>query len=268
MRTPGRSCRSASRGARAQVIHILEQTRPDQTRGIAEITAALKGNAHHAQFRDVQLQNAVAQALVAATITSDMPTEALFARLGSSTMSQEAIATATEFAMGYFQTIDKFAGAGKSLSVDGVRIPHLFPGTKLDIMAPRKGGPLASEAEQSLLRYIAATTGVSYEQLSRDFTQTNYSGFKGALSETWKFMGARKKAVADRFATIIYRLWLEEMVNKGGLRTFPKEKAGLLYTSGVLNLGFEALSRCDWIGASRGQMDELKETQAADPARQ
>jgi capsid protein len=26
---------------------------------------------------------------------------------------------------------------------------------------------------------------------------------------------------------------------------------------------FEAMSRCDWIGASRGQIDELKETQAA-----
>jgi capsid protein len=30
-----------------------------------------------------------------------------------------------------------------------------------------------------------------------------------------------------------------------------------------LNLNFDAISRCEWIGASRGQIDELKETQAA-----
>ena len=34
-------------------------------------------------------------------------------------------------------------------------------------------------------------------------------------------------------------------------------------TDGVLNLMFDALSSCDWIGAARGQIDELKETQAA-----
>jgi hypothetical protein len=56
--------------------------------------------------------------------------------------------------------------------------------------------------EQSLLRYIAATLGVSYEQLSRDYTNTNYSSARAAMTETWKFMQARKKLIADRFATI------------------------------------------------------------------
>jgi len=113
------------------------------------------------------------------------------------------------------------------------------------------------------LRYIAANLGVSYEQLSRDYTKTNYSSARAAMLETWKFMQARKRAVADNLATHIYRLWLEEAINKGELESFTKEQANMLYTDGALNLNFEALTQCDWIGAARGQIDELKETQAA-----
>ena len=76
-------------------------------------------------------------------------------------------------------------------------------------------------------------------------------------------MQSRKKIVADAMANAIFRLWLEEAINKNMLRSFPANAAGMLYTDGVLNLMFEALCQCDWIGAARGQIDELKETQAA-----
>lgn len=254
---------AALKWGRRQVIHLFEQQRPDQTRGIAAMTAALKEMHITHRFRDVTLQNAVTQALYAASITSDMPTEAIMQRLGGTT-DAEAISTAiTDYTVGYMSTVEQFAGASRNLKADGVRIPHLLPGTKLDLISPGKGGPLGMEFEQSLLRYIAATLGVSYEQLSRDYTNTNYSSARAAMSETWKFMMAQKKIIADRFATMIFRLWLEEVVNADMLKTFPKAKAGMLYTNGRLNMMFEALARCDWIGASRGQIDELKETQAS-----
>lgn len=248
---------------RKQVIHLFEQQRAGQTRGIAAMVAALKEMRITKRFRDVTLQNAVTQALYAAAITSDMPAEAIMQTLGGTTDAEAFQRAFTEYTIGYMQTVDQFAGASRNLKADGVRIPHLLPGTKLEMLSPGNGGPLGMEFEQSLLRYIAATLGVSYEQLSRDYTNTNYSSARAAMSETWKFMQAQKKVIADRFATIIFRLWLEEMINANALTTFPKAKAVDLYTSGRLNLKFDALSRCDWIGASRGQIDELKETQAA-----
>ena len=253
---------------RKQVIHLFEQTRPDQTRGIAAMTAALKEMHITHRFRDVTLQNAVTQALYAAAITSDMPTEAIMQRMGGQTDAEAFENAITSYTTGYMTTVAEFSGASRNLKADGVRIPHLLPGTKLEMISPGKGGPLGMEFEQSLLRYIAAALGVSYEQLSRDYTNTNYSSARAAMTETWKFMQAQKKIIADRFATIMYRLWLEEMVNADMLKTFPKAKVGMLYTGntnsgGRLNVMFEALSRCDWIGASRGQIDELKETQAS-----
>jgi lambda family phage portal protein len=132
----------------------------------------------------------------------------------------------------------------------------------LQLRPAGQGGPLGTEFEQSLLRYIAANLGVSYEQLSRDYTQTNYSSARAAMTETWKFMQSRKRMVADRFASIVYRLWLEEAINKKIITSLPtrfRTDTSWLYEPQAL----DAISSCDWIGASRGQIDELKETQAA-----
>lgn len=249
---------------RLQVIHIHEQIRPDQSRGYSEMLASLKAMRIGHRWRDINLQHALTQSIYAAAITSDLPSETVFAQLGGGDFDAASASKAiTNYATGYLGAIAAYSGSAKNLQIDGVKIPHLFPGTKLDLLSPGKGGPLGTEFEQSLLRYIAASVGVSYEQLSRDYTQTNYASARAAMAETWKFMQARKKLIADRFAAAIYRTWIEEAINNNRLSTFPAKKAGMLYTNGRLNLNFEAISKCDWIGAARGQIDELKETEAA-----
>jgi len=255
---------------RLQIIHIFEQVRPDQSRGISEMAAALREMKFAKKFRDVQLQRAVMQSLYAATITSEMPTAQVFAQLGGTGVSSDnTLEAVTAYATGFLGAVNEYTGAAKQIRLDGARIPHLFPGTKMEMLSPTNGVGVGQEFEQSLLRYIAASMGVSYEQLSRDYTNTNYSSARAAMTETWKFMQSRKKLVADRFASIVYRLWLEEAINKGEITAFDKRRAKTLYTrdsvTGIsaLNLKFDAISRADWIGASRGQIDELKETQAA-----
>lgn len=119
-------------------------------------------------------------------------------------------------------------------------------------------GGVGSEFEQSLLRHIAASLGLSYEQFSRDYTKTNYSSARASMNETHKYMQSRKKIVADRFASAIFALWFEEAMNKGEITTIPRGKANFYD-----GLNKDAYLSCAWIGASRGQIDELKETEAA-----
>lgn len=243
---------------RLQMIHILEQHRPDQSRGIAEMVSALKEIRITKKFRDVVLQNAVVNATYAASIESDMPPAEAFAALGGSDNPAEGL---NQFAAHYLDQIAQYTGAAKNLSIDGVRIPHLYPGTKLNLHKAGEGGPLGTEFEQSLLRYIAASLGVSYEQLARDYSKTNYSSARAALAETWKRMAAIKRMVADRFANSVYRLWLEEAIQKGLITSLPARARsdGWLYQG----MNLDAIARAEWIGASKGQIDELKETQAA-----
>lgn len=249
---------------RLQVIHIHEQIRPDQSRGYSDLMSSLKATHIGKKVREINLQRLLTQSIYAASITSDLPSDTVFAQLGGNDLTAEqAQKMITGYAEGYLGAIAQYTSGAKNLAIDGVKIPHLFPGTKLDLLAPPKDNFDVSGFETSLMRYQAAAAGVSYEQLSRDYTKTNYSSFKAAGAETRKFMQSRKKIVADRFASAIYRLLLEEAVNANRLSTFPARKAGLLYTNSVLNLRFEALARCEWIGASQGQVDELKETEAA-----
>lgn len=242
---------------RVQMIHIMEQMRPDQSRGVSDMVAALKEIFASRKFRDVVLQNAVINATYAASIESDLPTEAVFAQLGGGNMDDIGNAI-TKYASGYLNAISKYAGSSKNMHLDGAKIPHFFPGTRLNLQSAGTPGGIGTGFEQSLLRYIASSLGVSYEQLSRDYTQTNYSSARASMNETWKYMQSRKKLVADRFASTIYRLWLEEAINKKQITSLPRNAPN--WYDG---LNADAYSQCDWIGASRGQIDELKETQAA-----
>lgn len=243
---------------RLQVIHIVEQMRPDQHRGISELVAALKEMKITKKFRDIVLQNAVVNASFAASIESELPSEAIFSSLGGGNIGADMGQAITGYAENYLASIAAYTKGSKNTHIDGVKIPHLFPGTKLQLRPAGTAGGVGTDFEKSLLRYIAANLGVSYEQLSRDYSGSNYSSMKAAASETNRFMSSRKKMVADRFASSVYRLWLEEAINIGEITSLPRN-APNFYD----RLNADAYAKCDWIGAGRGQIDELKETQAA-----
>lgn len=240
---------------RLQMLHIIEQQRVDQTRGISEMVASLKEGKTARKFRDIVLQNAIVNATYAASIESELPSDAVYQAIGGGNITESIV----NYAGGYLSAVSEYVGDSKGFYLDGVKVPHLFPGTKLQLRPAGSGGDLGSDFENSILRYVAANLGVSFEQLSRDYSKTNYSSIRAAMTETWKFMQARKRMVADRFATMIYRLWLEEMINKGEITSLPRNAVDMYYSG----LGAEAFTSCEWIGASRGQIDELKETQAA-----
>jgi lambda family phage portal protein len=234
---------------RLQVIHLVEQLRPDQTRGISAMVSVLKDMHMTKKFSDIVLQNAVVNATFAAAIESELPRDVVFSQMGEGSASQ--------YIQTYLEGLSEYTGAAKNLHIDGVKIPHLYPGTKLNLMPAGQPGGVGTEFEASLLRHIAAALGMSYEQFSKDYTKTNYSSARASMIETWKYMQSRKKMIADRLASIIYMLWLEEEFSRGKI---PLPAGAPNFWE---DINREAYSKCSWIGASRGQIDELKETQAA-----
>lgn len=240
---------------RQQVIHIIEQLLPDQTRGISEMVSVLKQMRMTRRFQDVELQQAILQATYAASIESDLPPQLIAEIMGANPNAPSF----GEAAKSMLASILHHR-ATNNLQLDGARIPVLHPNTKLNLQQLGQPSGVGSSYEQSLLRHVAAGLGVSYEQFSRDYTQTNYSSARASMNETFKFMQSRKKMVADRFATAIYRLWLEEQINLGNI-PLPKGKGKMwIYKNPEI---FDALAKCSWIGAARGQIDEMKETQAS-----
>lgn len=244
---------------RLQVLHIVEQQLPDQSRGVSDMVAALKNMHMTKRFQEVTLQNAVIQATYAAAIESELPPDAIAAAMGAGAANGD-YETAMNVAYGGFMTIlGQYLGDANNVRVDGAQIPHLFPGTKLTMQPAKTTGGVGTSFEESLMRHTAAALGLSYEEFSRDFSKTNYSSGRAAMGVSAKFMASRKKHVADRYAGAIYALVLEERMG-AGLVTLPRGVSRDLFYA---PLAKEAFCNATWIGSGAGQIDELKETQAA-----
>lgn len=235
---------------RPQVLHIYEQTDPAQNRGIAAMVSVLKEMKMTKQYRDVVLQNAVTNAMYAAAVESELPSDVVFNSLGSGAGADSQLSA-------YMTALGQYVGASNNMKLDGVKVPHLFPGTKLKFFPAGEIGDTQFEAR--LLRHLAASFGLSYEEFARDFTQTNYSSARAAMMISWRHMVSKKKRVADRTANFIFGNWLEEMVNAGRVPMPAGRGPSDFYVPGHR----EAYCAAEWIGAARGQIDEGKETDAA-----
>lgn len=243
---------------RKQVLHVMEQLLPSQNRGIADMVAVLKQMRMTKKFQELTLQNAVINASFAASIESDLPTAQVFEAIGANT-AQGPMETLNNYLAGYMESLNAYLSGGKNIAIDGAKIPHLFPGTKMNMQPMGTPGGVGTGFEESLLRHVAASLGLSYEEFSRDYTKTNYSSARASMNNTHKSMQSKKRMVADKIANFIYALWLEEDINLGNI-PLPKGKTADWFYEPLVK---DALVQATWIGASRGQIDEKKETEAA-----
>lgn len=233
---------------RQQVIHIFEQERAGQSRGKSGLATVLAKSKMLERFQDASLESAIINSMYAATIESDFSFSQVAEALGSTddalALSDKIMANKAEF------YDDKLSLEG------GARVTHILPGENLKFTSSEHPGPNFADFERSTLRHLAAGLNVTYEQLARDYSQTNYSGARAGLMESWKFFMTKRHLIGGRFATDVYSLWLEEAIGNGSV----EHPAG----ENIRHLGEEksALARCKWIGPGKGNIDPLKESKA------
>lgn len=249
------------RWGRLQVLHLIDQTRPAMTRGVSRLAAVLKETRMASKFRDITLQNAIANASFAAAIESELPSNMAFEAIGA-TEGPNSGNSFTAEAAAYLEMVSAFTRGGRNLHLDGVKIPHLPPNSKLKLLPAGTVGGIGQSFEESLHRMIATGLNMSYEEYTHDYSKTNYSSSRQAANAMRRAMLSTKAMVADRVANAGYLLWLEEAVSEGHITALPaavRSNANWLWEG----MNLQAMGRASWIGASVGQVDEMKETQAA-----
>lgn len=242
---------------RRQIIHIMEPDRPGQTRGMSRLVTALRETQLGRRYRDVVLQNALANATYAAVIESELPHEQIFALMGSGSTT-DPLEAVEQYMTAWTGSVGEYVQSSKRLTMNGAKIPVLPPGTKLTMQNAGSPGGVGETFEASVLRYMAASLGITAEELTRDLSNTNYSSIRAGMLMTNRHMRAHKAMIADRFANQILALWFEEEFNAGRFETLkgaPSIYETAYHPSYYLH--------CAWYGAGSGQVDELKETQAA-----
>ncbi len=140
-------------------------------------------------------------------------------------------------------------------TIGGVRIPVLPIGDEIKINSSPRQTTAFPAFQTAFLQSIAAALGISYEQLSMDWSKTNYSSARAALNEVWRAIQRMLNVFVEQYVTPIYYCFLEEAIDRGyvaipgGLDAFHEKPA--------------AWTSARWIGPGRGFVDPETEAVAA-----
>lgn len=233
---------------RRQFLHVFEPMGDGQSRGSNAFSSIMSRLKMLDTFQGTQLQNAIVNAMYAAVIEAEMSSEDAFKFIGGSNGDSSELANYMTAVSDYHE--------GANITLGGARVAHLLPGEKLNLQRPGNSAMGFEQFEAAILRYISAGLNVSYEQLSRDYSKTNYSSARASMMESWRYFMGRRKHIAGRYASMIFRLWFEEALSRR-IITLPRKA----------NRGFyeapHAWTNANWIGSGRIAIDGLKEVKEA-----
>jgi lambda family phage portal protein len=230
-----------TRWGRPVFVHGFEPEREGQTRSITPFHAIVQRLKMIGQHGDLELANATANALVIATMESNSPVGEATARMNIVDAGYADQRTAH---------YEKHRPA-----FNGVRIPVLPVGDTLKFNASPRQTTAFPAFQTAFLRSIASALGISYEQLSMDWSQTNYSSARAALNEVWRGVRRDFAAFVEQVVMPIYLAFLEEAF----------DRAYIVAPAGVPKFWDmpAAWAASRWIGSPRGYVDPVKEAQGA-----
>lgn len=143
----------------------------------------------------------------------------------------------------------------RNLNLGGARVPTLYPGEKIQAVDSKRPHSNYDAFQHAVLRNCASAVGISAEQMTQDWSQTNYSSARAALLEAWRTMARMRIDFATGFASPIYGAVLEEAMDRGDL-PLPAQAPDFLEARA-------AYGACRWMGPPRGWIDPVREAQAA-----
>jgi lambda family phage portal protein len=89
------------------------------------------------------------------------------------------------------------------------------PGSKLNFFAPNRPNSRLDPFMRSMLREFAAGTGVSYETVARDYSQSNYSSSRLAVLDDRDLWRVIQQWFIRNFRERLHRAWLRQAVMAG-----------------------------------------------------
>ena len=172
-----------------EVVHLYRTERPGQTRGVTWFASAIQRLHHLAGYEQAEVVRARASSALMGFITS--PEGEL---IGDGVMDGERV---SNFEPGVF----KYLNPGESVTVPSLDSPD------------GQFEPFL----RAMLRAMAAGIGCSYETISRDFSQTNYSSSRLSLIEDRDHWRILQSWLIENFHRRVFSEWLDLAVLSNAL---------------------------------------------------
>lgn len=226
-----------------RVIHDFERDRAGQHRGIGIFTSVLARFKMLARYYGVELQAATIAATFGTYVTSPY----------DPALVQDALDSDSE--LNNYQELRSDWAKERPAMLNGARVPTLAPGESIESVASTHPHSGFGEFSHEMLRTFAAATGISAEQITQDWSRTNYSSARAALLESWKTLMRRTTEFKIGTAAPMYSCFLHEAMDCSEL-PMPRNAPDFMEFR-------TAYAKCDWLGVARGWIDPVKEKQGA-----
>lgn len=218
---------------RRNILHIMEFERPGQRRGVPVLAPVIEALKQLTRYSEAELMAAVISSMLTVFITSNT----------TETPLGEAISVEQQV-----DTVDQ-----NSYELGSGAIIGLAPGEDVKIVNPARPNSTFDGFVTSMTRQIGTALEIPYELLIKHFT-ASYSASRAALLEAWKTFRMRRSWLASKFCQPIYEEFLFEAVANGRI------EAPGFFDDPVIRKAYEG---AEWHGPSQGQIDPLKEVNAA-----
>lgn len=225
-----------SRGLQ-RVLHVYDRLFPGQTRGEPLLAPVLEPLKMLSKYTEAELMATV----LASMFTVFVKTET-GQKFGPMEGTPEAAGPSTDPSVG-----------GYKLGVGA--IVGLANNESIEVADPKRPNTGYDAFFESILRQVGMALEIPFELLIKHFT-ASYSAARAAMLEAWRAFMTRRVWFANRFCQPIYEAWVEESVALGRINL-----PGYLQADAIQR---QAWLGTEWVGPGRGQIDEMKEAQAAD----
>jgi lambda family phage portal protein len=218
---------------RRNVLHLMESERPEQRRGVPILSPVIEALKQLGRYTEAELMAAVISGMFTVFIKSDSPDTPI----GESIPLDQQVGSQDE---GSYQL-----GNGAIIG--------LAPGEDINTANPGRPNVAFEGFVTAILRQVGAALEIPYELLVKHFT-ASYSASRAALLEAWKMFRMRRSWLSTDFCQPIYEEWFAEAVAKGRII------APGFFDDPLIR---RAYMQAEWHGPSMGQIDPLKEVNAA-----
>lgn len=220
-----------------RALHLMHQKRIDQSRGVPYLAPVITTLKDLGRYTEAEITAAVLNACLAIQTTSETGVSPLAreAQQGGAVPQGALRRVDVQFEPGMvlegFQTGEEIKG-----------MPAERPATGFDPFV------------QAILRQVGVALEIPFELLVKHFT-ASYSAARAALLQAWGFFRMRRAWLADTFCQPIYETVIHNAVIRGRI-----EAPGFLQDP-IIRLAWLGAR---WTGPSPGQLDPLKEVNAAE----
>lgn len=221
---------------RPNILHLMESERPEQRRGVPILAPVIESLKQLARYSEAELMAAVVSGMYTVFIKTNTPEN-------SSAIGQ------------MIDDEDQLDGDDEgSYEMGNGAVVALGENESIETSNPGRPNAAFDGFVTSICRQVGAALEIPYEVLLKHFT-ASYSASRGALLEAWKMYRMRRSWMASDFCQPIYEEFLAEGVAKGRI-----------YAPGFFTdpLARKAYCGAEWNGPSQGQLDPLKEVEAAE----